>query len=142
MDVDGPHLHIDLSLHLPCAVFTSAGKGRRWSTVNCRSHRHTTSVAQESGTTTGGTWTGDGKSRQAAPMVGLRRRNACTPDRSGLDSHRPEQHVCPHTVTREPSSSWTARTSQQCAFQQVMATSDLGGTRRKKAGTIWQSTWR
>jgi hypothetical protein len=39
--------------------------------------------------------------------------------------------VCPHLVTREPSSSWTANTSLQWAFQQEVARSDLGGRRRK-----------
>ena len=43
----------------------------------------------------------------------------------------PEQEVCAHLVTREPSSSWAVCTSQPCAFQQEVASSDLGGTRPK-----------
>ena len=42
-------------------------------------------------------------------------------------------------VTREPTSSWTANTSLQEAFQEEVATSDLGG-RRPKVGTIWEAT--
>jgi hypothetical protein len=60
-------------------------------------------------------------------------------------SHCREHHVCPHPVTREPSSSWTASTSQQEAFQQEAASSDLGG-RRPKGGTYlgkdWEAVWR
>jgi hypothetical protein len=50
--------------------------------------------------------------------------------RSGFPSG--EQHISPHLVTREPSLSWTARTSRHGAFQEV-ASSDLGG-RRPKGG--------
>ncbi len=39
--------------------------------------------------------------------------------------------MCAHLVTREPSSSWAVCTSQPCAFQQEVASSDLGGTRPK-----------
>ena len=52
--------------------------------------------------------------------------------RGGFPS--PEQEVCAHLVTREPSSSWAVCTSQPCAFQQEVASSDLGGT-RPKGGT-------
>jgi len=53
-------------------------------------------------------------------------------------SHHPDQDVCPHIVTREPSSSWVTRTSHECAFQQEVARSDLGETRRKQGGTTWE----
>ncbi len=52
--------------------------------------------------------------------------------RSGGISHDPEHHMCPHPMTSQLSSSWTARTRE-------VATSDLGGTCRTKAGTIWQA---
>jgi hypothetical protein len=39
--------------------------------VRCWSHRHTTSLAQEGGPTTGGTWTRNGKRRQAESLVGF-----------------------------------------------------------------------
>ena len=71
--------------------------------------------------------------------MGLRRLYTCTLDRSGVVSWRPEQYLYPHTMRNEPSSSWTARTSQLCAFQQEMATSNLDGKCRNKAGTIWQA---
>src|SRR2546421_1712707 len=79
----------------------------------------------------GSTWTEDGKRRQAGSLVGWRRHDTCTPDRSGVVSHRPRHHVCPHPVTREPFSSWTASTSLHWAFQEEVASSDLGWTRRK-----------
>src|SRR3989440_7876262 len=79
----------------------------------------------------GSTWTEDGKRRQAGSLVGWRRHDTCTPDRSGVVSHRPRHHVCPHPVTREPFSSWTASTSLDWAFQEEVASSDLGWTRRK-----------
>src|SRR5437588_7525313 len=43
-------------------------------------------------------------------------------------------------MTYEPSFSWTAHMSQPWAFQQEMASSDLDGTRRTKAGTTWERT--
>ncbi len=107
-DACGPHLPIDLSLYLPCAVSAGAGKGRRWSTVRCWSHRHTTIIAQEGSTTTGSTWTEDGKRLEAGLIVGWRRLCTRPPGRSGAVSPRREHHVCPHPVTREPSSSWRA----------------------------------
>ncbi len=76
--------------------------------MRCWSHRRTTSVAQEGGTTTGSTWTGDGRRRQAGPLVGLRRLYTCTLGRSGMISWHPEQQVCSPAVTSEPFSSWTA----------------------------------
>ena len=106
-------------------------EGRSWSLVRCCSRRHTTSVAQEGGTTMGSTWTGNGKRLEAGPIRDERRHSTCTPGRSGAVSHRPGHHVCPHPVTREPSSSWTANTSLQEAFQEEVASSDLGGRRRK-----------
>jgi len=106
--------------------------------VRCWSHRHTTSVAQEGGMTMGSTWAGGGKRRRAGSIVGLSRLYTCTPGRSGAVSHRLEQLMCPQSVTREPASSWIARTSQQCAFQQEVARSDLSGTHRNKAGSTWQ----
>ena len=99
--------------------------------VRCCSRRHTTSVAQEGGTTMGSTWTGNGKRLEAGPIRDERRHSTCTPGRSGAVSHRPGHHVCPHPVTREPSSSWTANTSLQEAFQEEVASSGLGGTWRK-----------
>ena len=62
------------------------------------------------------TWTEGEKRLEAGLIVGLRRRFACAPGRSGAVSPRLEPHVCPQSVTREPSSSWIAHTSQQCAF--------------------------
>ena len=47
MWMDGPHLHIDRSSHLPCAVSAVVGKGRKWSTVCSWSYRHNISIAQE-----------------------------------------------------------------------------------------------
>ena len=41
--------------------------------MRCWSHRYNTSVAEEDGTTTGRTWTEDGKRRQAGTLVGLHR---------------------------------------------------------------------
>src|SRR2546421_1414858 len=118
----------------PClfpAESAGAGKGRRWSPVRCWSHRHTTSIAQEGGPTTGSTWTRDGRRRQVGPIVGLPRHNTCTPGRSGVGSHRRRPHGCPHPVTCEPFSSWTTNTSRHGAFQEEVASSDLGETRRK-----------
>jgi hypothetical protein len=46
-------------------------------------------------------------------------------------SHRVGHHGCPHPVTREPFSSWTASTSRHGAFQQEVASSELGGTWQK-----------
>ena len=51
------------SLHLLYAVPAGAGKGCRWSTARCCSHRHNISLAEAYGSTTGITWTGDGKRR-------------------------------------------------------------------------------
>ena len=110
-----------------------SGEGGRESTVRCWSHRHTTSVAQEGRTTTGSTWTGDGKRRQAGQLVGWRRPSTSIPGRSEVVSHRAGHHICPHSVTGEPSSSWTASTSRHWAFQEEVARSDLGG-RRPKGG--------
>jgi hypothetical protein len=45
-------------------VSAAVGKGRKWSTVCSWSYRHNISIAQEGGTTTGSTWTGDGKWQQ------------------------------------------------------------------------------
>ncbi len=70
-DARGQHLHFDRSLHLPYAVSAGAGKGRRWSTVRCWSHRHNISLAEAGGTTTDNNWTGDGKRRQAGHIVGF-----------------------------------------------------------------------
>jgi len=132
-DARGRHLPIDLSLPLPRAVSADSGEGGRESTVRCWSHRHTTSVAQEGRTTTGSTWTGDGKRRQAGQLVGWRRLSTSIPGRSGAVSHRTGHHICPHSVTGEPYSSWTASTSRHWAFQEEVARSDLGG-RRPKGG--------
>jgi hypothetical protein len=88
--------------------------------------------------TTGSTWIGDRIRRQAEPIVGLRRLYTYTPGRRGVISHRPKQHVCPHTMISELSSSWTARTSQEWAFQNEVARSDLVGTRRK----MWDPPWK
>lgn len=107
--------------------------------MRCSSNRHSTSIAEAGGTNTGSIWIVDGKRRQAGSIVGLRRLYTRTPSESGLVSHRLEQHLCQHTVTSEPSSSWTAYTSQQLAYQHELATSDLCGKRRKKAGTIWNA---
>ena len=121
-------------LPLPCAESAGTGKGGRWSTVRCWSPRHTTSIAEEGGTTTGRTWRGGGKKaasrtdRGLAQALHLHSRQK----RGGFPS--PEQEVCAHLVTREPSSSWAVCTSQPCAFQQEVASSDLGGT-RPKGGT-------
>ncbi len=81
-----------------------------------------------------------GTRREAGPMVEVPRLSSGTPERSEVISSRREKHVRPHPVTREPSSSWTAHTSQQRAFQQEMARPDLGGTRRTKAGPNWERT--
>jgi len=70
-------------------------------------------------------------SATVVPIRDERRHSTCTPGRSGAVSHRPGHHVCPHPVTREPSSSWTANTSLQEAFQEEVASSGLGGTWRK-----------
>src|SRR2546430_9174338 len=123
----------------PClrAVSVCAGKGRSWSVVGGCSRRHTTSVAQARGTTMGSTWTGNGKRLEAGPIMGERRHSTCTPGRSGAVSHRPGHHLCPHPVPREPSSSWTANTSLQWAFQSEVASSDLGGRRRKGGNVCW-----
>jgi len=59
------------SFRLPRAGSACAGKGRRESVVCCSSCRHTTSRAQQGGPTTRGTWTRDGKRRQAGPLVGF-----------------------------------------------------------------------
>jgi hypothetical protein len=108
-----------------------AGKGRRWSVARCWSRRHTTSIADAGRTITGSTWTEDGKRLEAGPIVDWGRLCMCTPDRSGVVSHRWEDHMCPHPVTREPSSSWTANTSLQWALQEEVERSDPGGTRPK-----------
>ncbi|SRR6266699_311754 len=130
-DARGRHLPLDLSLPLLPAVSAGSGEGGRESTVCCWSHQSTTSRAQEGRTTTGSTWTGDGKRRQAGPIVGWRRLSTSTPGRSGAVSHRVGHHICPHPVTREPSSLWTASTSWHWAFQSEVARSDLGGRRPK-----------
>ena len=93
------------SFRLPRAGSACAGKGRRESVVCCSSCRHTTSRAQQGGPTTRGTWTRDGKRRQAGPLWGLPRLSTCPPGASEVVSHRPGHHMCPHLVTRELSSS-------------------------------------
>jgi hypothetical protein len=130
---------IDLSLHLPCAVSAGAGKGRRWSTMPCWSHRLTTSVAQEGGPTMGSTWIEGGNRLEAGPIMGERRHSTCTPGRSGAVSPRPGHQVCPHPVPLEPSLSWTASTSLQWAFQEEVASLDLGGRRRKGRNPLGSS---
>ncbi|TMD62320.1 MAG: hypothetical protein E6I91_16365 [Chloroflexi bacterium] len=60
-------------------------------------------------------------------LWGWRRLSTCTPGGSGVVSRRAGQQVCPHLVTGEPSSSCTANMSLQEAFQEEVATSDLGG---------------
>jgi hypothetical protein len=45
---------------LPLAVSACAGKGRGYSDVRCWSRQNRLSIAEEGGTTTGGTWTEDG----------------------------------------------------------------------------------
>src|SRR6266568_765729 len=104
-DARGPHLHIDLSLQHPCAVSAGAGKGRRWSTVRCWSHRHTISLAEAGGTAADNTWTGDGKRRQVGKIVGFTQALNLHSRRRGLVSWCPEQHLYPHTSRSEPSSS-------------------------------------
>ena len=54
-DAYDPHLIIDLSLHLPCAVSEDAGKDRRGCTLLCCFHRHNISLAEAGGTTIGST---------------------------------------------------------------------------------------
>jgi len=125
------------SFRLPRAGSACAGKGRRESVVCCSSCRHTTSRAQQGGPTTRGTWTRDGKRRQAGPLWGLPRLSTCPPGASEVVSHRPGHHVCPHLVTRELSSSWTANTSLPWAFQEEVASSDLGGRRPKGGNVCW-----
>ena len=71
------------------------------------------------------------------PILALPRHDACTPGRSGVVSPRPRPHVCPHPVTGEPSSSWTASTSLHWAFQEEVASSDLGGRRPKGGNVCW-----
>ena len=79
---------------------------------------------------------GTGKDGKQDPLWGLPRLSTCPPGGSGVVSHRRGHHVCPHLVTRELSSSWTANTSLQWAFQSEVASSDLGGT-RPKGGNVW-----
>jgi hypothetical protein len=76
--------------------------------VRYRSHRHTTSVAQQDGAPTGSTWTGGGKRRQARPLLGFGKLYTCTPGRSQAVFHHRGQRVCPNTVTSELPSSRTA----------------------------------
>ena len=134
----GSHLHLDLSLPLPRAVFARAGKGRRRSVMRSESCWDRTSLAEAGAATTGGTWTEGGKRLEAGLIVGWRRLCPCNPGRSRVVSHRWEHHMCTHLVTHGPSFSWPAHTSQPWAFQQELARSDLSGTHRTKVGTIWQ----
>jgi hypothetical protein len=94
VEAGGPHLHIDLSLHLPCAVAAGFGKGRRWSTVRYWSHGHTTSIPQKGGTTTGSTWTKDGERRQAEPIVEFAQALHQQAGRGRLVCWHLSQHIC------------------------------------------------
>ena len=59
------------SFRLPRALSACVGKGRRSSVVCCSCYRHTTSIAEEGGTTTGRTWRGGGKKAASRTDRGL-----------------------------------------------------------------------
>ena len=102
------------TLTFPCAVSAGAGKGRRWTTVRSWSYQHTTSIAQEGGTTTGSTWTWNGERRQAGPIMefALALQWYCRQRRVGFLTPR-AIHV-PHAMRSEASSSCpSARTSSK-----------------------------
>ncbi len=80
---------------------------------------------------------GMGKDGKQDHLWGWPRLSTCPPGGSGVVSHHPGHHVFPHLVTRELSSSWTANTSLQWAFQEEVARSDLGGTRPKGGNVCW-----
>jgi hypothetical protein len=78
------------------------------------SHWCTTSVAQEGGTTTGSTWTGDGERRQAGPFVefALALRWNCRQRQVGFLTPR-ATHVPPAMRIEASSSCPSARTSSK-----------------------------
>jgi hypothetical protein len=80
---------------------------------------------------------GMGKDGKQDPLWGWPRLSTCPPGASGVVSHRRGHHECPHLVIRELSSSWTANTSLQWAFQEEVASSDLGGTWPKGGNLCW-----
>ena len=61
---------------------------------------------------------------------------------AGGGSHRREHPMCPHLVTREPSSSWAVCTSQPCSFQQEVASSDLGLPAASQVVLTWEAAGR
>ena len=52
--------------------------------------RHSNSVAEEGGRSTGRTRTEDGQRRQVEPLACLHRIYSCSPERSAVVSYRPE----------------------------------------------------
>ncbi len=75
--------------------------------------RYRISVAEAGERNTRRTWIEGGKRRQAGTLRGLRRLYTSTPGKINLISYHPGQRLCHHTMTSEPSSSWTAHTSLQ-----------------------------
>jgi hypothetical protein len=96
-----PRLFLASSLH---SVYRCS-QGRSWPTVRNWSHLYKTSIAQEGGTTTGRTWTGDGKRWQAELIVEFVQVLHLYSKQRRVGFLTPKQHVYRHGMRSELSSS-------------------------------------